>query len=136
MRNKALVKLQYPEARATRYLDRWAILLPIMGIQHMMGTGKTAAQAWRDASRSLAPRHSGSIRARVDRLIDWHEKQGQTCDPIRVSATANTVRKFARRRDGVYRYRKRIIVPIRPVRTRVEIAAEKLHVSAMKGAQI
>lgn len=67
-----------------------------------------------------------SIRSQLNELINWYEQHApKSGDSIKVCATANTVRKFARKRDGVYRYRNRIIVPIRPVRTREEILAEK-----------
>jgi hypothetical protein len=68
-----------------------------------------------------------SIKTKVDELIDWYEEnRPRAGKEIPIAATANTVRKFARKKNGVYRYRDRVIVPIRPVRTRDEIQAEKL----------
>lgn len=67
-----------------------------------------------------------SIKKRLDELINFYEKhRPKNGEEILVCATANTIRKFCRKREGVYRYRKRIIVPIRPVRTRDEIEQEK-----------
>lgn len=69
-----------------------------------------------------------SIKKQLDALIDWYEaERPKAGKEIPVCATANTVRKFSKKRDGVYRYRNRIIVPIRPVRTRDEIQAEKIE---------
>lgn len=68
-----------------------------------------------------------SIKKQLDELITFYEQHRPKAGrEIAVCATANTVRKFARKRGGVYRYRDRVIVPIRPVRTRDEILADKL----------
>jgi hypothetical protein len=68
-----------------------------------------------------------SIKKQLDELITFYERhRPEAGKEIPVCATANTVRKFCKKRDGVYHYRKRIIVPIRPVRTRDEILAEKI----------
>jgi hypothetical protein len=69
-----------------------------------------------------------SIKRQLDELITFYERNKPNSGrEIPVCATANTVRKFCRKRDGVYRYRGRVIVPIRPVRTRDEIYAERLE---------
>lgn len=68
-----------------------------------------------------------SIKSQLDELINFYEEHKPKAGrEIAVCATANTVRKFCKKRHGVYRYRDRIIVPIRPVRTRDEIEAEKM----------
>ncbi len=122
MRNKELVKSQHKGARATRFAGGWSVFIPP---HRTLGVGDTAAQAWGAAARSLISKSRHSVRSRVDQLIDWYDKEGKLDASIHVAATINTVRKFARKRSGMYRYRKRIIVPMRPVRTRAEIAAER-----------
>lgn len=71
-------------------------------------------------------RERTTVRDRVNTLINWYRKSkkaGQvTPKVIRVDATANTIRKFAYARHGVYKYRRYIIQPLRPVRTRHEIS--------------
>lgn len=68
-----------------------------------------------------------SIKTHLDELINFYEQNRPKAGrEIAVCATANTVRKFCKKRNGVYRYRDRTIVPIRKVRTRDEIEAEKL----------
>jgi hypothetical protein len=117
MRSKFLVKKQHPKAQARRNASgSWCIVDPFMGDGHHIGIGVTASQAWLDAARSLM-NIGNSIRAHVDRLIDWHGTAGAK-KPIKVAATANTVRKFARKRGWEYHYRGWIIVPSRPVMTR------------------
>lgn len=67
-----------------------------------------------------------SIKTSLDELINFYENhRPNSGKEIVVCATANTVRKFCRKRQGKYRYRNRIILPIRPVRTRDEREAEK-----------
>lgn len=58
-----------------------------------------------------------SVRKNLDELIRWYEAHRPNAGhEIPVNATANTVRRFARklRRGGPYTYRDRIIVPVRP----------------------
>lgn len=111
MRNKQLVKLQHPKARARKSAAGWIVFVPV---NRTLGVGDTAAQAWRAAALALATKaNTRSVRAKVDQLIDWYEEQKKICPIIRVSATANTVRKFARKRRGAYRYRDHVIVPMR-----------------------
>lgn len=117
MRSKFLVKKQHPKARARRNASgSWSIVDPFMQDGHAIGIGESASKAWLDAARSLMIL-GNSIRAHVDRLIDWHGT-GSTKKPIKVAATANTVRKFARKRGHEYHYRGWQIVPSRPVMTR------------------
>lgn len=69
-----------------------------------------------------------SIRSQLNEIINWYDTYAKKPPKaIAVCATANTVRKFARKRDGVYRYRGFEITPIRPVMTREERLAEKIH---------
>lgn len=68
-----------------------------------------------------------SIKSQLDELITFYEQNSPKAGKsIAVCATANTVRKFCKKRKGVYTYRNRVIVPIRKVRTRDEIQADKL----------
>jgi hypothetical protein len=119
--HKQLVKLQHRRARARRFAGGWTVFIPP---SQTLGIGNTAAAAWKAAALSLAAKSRSNIRARVDQLIDWHQSNKTACPAIRVQATANTVRKFARKRRGQFHYRNQIIVPLRVMRTRAEIAAD------------
>jgi hypothetical protein len=118
--HKSLVKHQQRRARARRFAGGWTVFVPP---NRTLGIGNTAAAAWKAAAVSLATKSRTSVRSRIDQMIDWHETNKTACPAIRVQATANTVRKFARKRRGQFRYRNQIIVPIRSTRTRAEIAA-------------
>lgn len=59
-----------------------------------------------------------NVRRALDELIDWYELHAPLAgQEIPVVASVNTVRKFARKRRGQpYRYRERVIIPIRKSR--------------------
>jgi hypothetical protein len=59
-----------------------------------------------------------SVRTDLDELIDWYERNTTAgVRTLQVCATANTVRKFARKaRRGPFTYRGQVIVPIRKSR--------------------
>lgn len=68
-----------------------------------------------------------SIRKDIDHWLNWHRTAGKE-PPLRVPvfASANTIRKFARKkRGGPYMYRKHVIVPLHPTRTLDEIRHER-----------
>lgn len=119
--NKQLVRQQHRKARSTKFAGGWVVFIPP---NRTLGVGDTPAAAWRAAALALVRQTRSNVRARVDQLIDWHLSAKIPCKPIRVQATANTIRKFARKRGGFYRYRDQIIVPTRKTRSRIEIAAE------------
>lgn len=62
-----------------------------------------------------------SIRSQLEEIINWYDEFAKSPPKvIAVCATANTVRKFARKKNGVYRFRGYEIHPIRKVKTREE----------------
>ena len=64
-----------------------------------------------------------TVRSSIDALIRWYETNAPVTAGrvLRVDATANTVRKFARKtRGGPYMYRGREIVPARKPRKELE----------------
>lgn len=127
MGSKALVKQQHPRARAKRNASgSWSIVDPFMADGHDIGIGVTPAAAWRDAARSLQI-VGKSIKSAVDRFIDWQAPQIDPSKPhsIRVEATANTVRKFARQQRSTFTYRGWLIIPLRPVMTRAQRRAQR-----------
>jgi hypothetical protein len=73
-----------------------------------------------------------SICTKLNELIDWYEEQERRgarawTMKVRVRATPNTVRKFARKkRGGPYLYREREIIPTRPYQPRAH-AEENRH---------
>jgi hypothetical protein len=80
MKNKQLVKLQHPAARARKFAAGWTVFVPP---NRTLGVGDTAAQAWRAAALSLATKRRTSVRAKVDQLIDWYEQNKKLCPSIR-----------------------------------------------------
>jgi len=69
--SKTTVLKRYPKAFAYHWRDCWAVYLPYgrdLAGNHSLGSGRTAAQAWKEAAESAwcsAPNKSSTLHDRV-----------------------------------------------------------------------